>query len=182
MKKNILFICAIIVGLLSYSCSSDDNTPEEKANLVGLWQIETINYSHVEEAEHPIYNNDFCVMEYVTGYDFREDGAFLFILFQDKFGTNESEREIWTWTGDTTGYTINQINPSFPPGYNFGLEPYNVHVEKVNNKWVMTFDADLRLGSKATFTLVKTDKINTEIQPIQTVNGEAREACRLLDR
>lgn len=187
MKRNILLVCSIVAILFGYSCSSDDNTvaPDdnnttEEATLVGNWQIETINYSHVEEVDHPIYKNDFCVMEYVTGYSFQEDGSFLYLLYQDKFGTNESDREIWTWEGDTSSFVINQLNPSFPPGYNFGLEPYNVNIESVDGEWIMTFDADLFMESKASFTLRKTDEINTEIQPIQTDQGEPREACKLL--
>lgn len=43
MKKSILLVCSLIVGLMGYSCSSDDNSTiaEEEVNLVGEWELET---------------------------------------------------------------------------------------------------------------------------------------------
>lgn len=194
MKKKIILFCSIVATLMGYSCSSDDNSviePEKELNpLVGAWQIETIDFSYIEEESDnvftPRYKNDFCVAEYVTGYEFKEDGSFTVVVFEDKFRTNSGTRDdgtiIWTWEQDGTNLDLNQANPSYPP-YDFSLESSNFEFKEVNGKETITFEATWWLGSTATMTLVKTDAIDINVKPEVLDKGTTeRELCGLLDR
>lgn len=186
MKKKLILFCTIAATLMGYSCSSDDNsTKDEEASIVGEWQIQKIDFSYIEEDVEDemakrIYKNDFCVSEYVTGYEFLEDGSFIFVITDNKFGTNERE-DLWTWEKNGSQLNLTQLNPSFPP-YDFGLETDNLKIEKKNGKWTMTFEATWWLGSTSTFTLVKTNTIDTDVKPQLSENGAYREPCGLLDR
>lgn len=188
MKKNLLFL-AVIFAFIGYSCSSDDDSPkidDDVATLVGEWQLETIDFSVIVEDAHPIYGSDFCVMEYIAGYSFNADHTFIFVVTEDKFGTNSGVtsggEHIWFWEGDVNGFSIAQPNPMHTNGYIFApKEITNVNVSKVNDEWILTFDAELHLESKGTFTFVKKE-INTENhRPVLTLNGEAKEPCGKLD-
>lgn len=184
MKKSILLVCSLIVGLMGYSCSSDDNSTiaEEEVNLVGEWELETVDFSYINEDAHPIYQSDFCVMEYIAGYDFREDGSFIYVVAGDKFGTNNN-LDIWNWEDGEDGLVIKQPNPQDTNGYVFApKEMTNVDVRKVEDEWVLTFDAELHLESTARFTLVKKDIDKETHRPELLDEGEPKEGCHLLDR
>jgi|SRR5690625_4881353 len=190
MKRGILLFCSIVVALLGYSCSSDDNSPvaEDEVDLIGQWQLEAVDFTAIEEDAHPIYQNDFCIIEYIAGYEFKSDGLFIFLVTHDAFGTNsgysgegEDKEQVWDWTGDATDFSLNSLNPALTNGVDFGLKPTNIKTEKINNEWVLTFDSEMFLGSSATFTLVK-DQVDTcNHRPTLTYNGEHREPCGLLD-
>lgn len=189
MKKGILLFCSVVVALLGYSCSSDDNSPivEEEASLIGEWQLETVDFSNIEENAHPIYQSDFCVMEYIAGYTFKEDGSFIFVVTEDKFGTNSGAsrdgEKIWFWEGDTDSFTISQPNPMHTNGYVFApKEITNIDVRKVGDEWTLTFKAVLHLDSEGTFTLVKKEIEKEMHRPELLDNGMHKEPCALLDR
>lgn len=185
MKKSILLFCSVAIALLGYSCSSDDDSPiidDEQTTLVGSWQLETVDFSHIEEDAHPAYKSDFCFMEYISGYEFREDGNFIFVAYDDKFGTNEledGEESIWKWEGDIDSFVLIQTNPNYPP-YDMSIAPENIQIEKVDGEWILTFDAEMYLGSTGTFKLVKTESVDDTVKPELTENGEDKEACGLL--
>lgn len=193
MKKKLILLCTIVATLMGYSCSSDDNssgigTETEVNSLIGEWQIETIDFSYIEEESDnnfaPRYKNDFCVAEYVTGYEFKEDGSFAFVIFEDKFGTNSGTRDdgtiIWTWENDENKLKLHQANPSYPP-YDFSIDTDNLVFSKVNGKDVITFETTWWLGSTSTLTLVRTNKIDIDVKPELLENGSYRETCGLLD-
>lgn len=192
MKKSIVLICSVLVALMGYSCSSDDNSPVETADLIGEWQLEAVDFSLINEdvingQPHLIYRTDFCVMEYIAGYTFNSDGSFIFIVTEDKFRTNSGQasdgQKIWFWQGELDNFSITQPNPMHTNGYVFA--PKNISnrkFTKVGKDWQLTFDAELHLGSKATFTLVKKEINKTTHRPTLTDNNKPKETCKLLDR
>lgn len=188
MKKSILLVCSIIAVLMGYSCSSDDNTAivEEEVNLlVGEWQLEKANFSHIEDHGAP-YFSDFCIIEYISGYHLKEDGTAIVVVVNDMFGTNSgingNEEQIWYWTGDINGFTIDQPNPGDTNGLGFTPNDItNIEVSEIDGKTTLTFDTNLALGSSATFTLVKKE-IDFTQRPELLDNGEFKETCKLLDR
>lgn len=187
MKKSILLFCSVVVALLGYSCSSDDNSPvlEEKASLIGEWQLEKADFSHIEDHGAP-YFSDFCIIEYISGYTFNEDGTAIVVVVDNKFGTNNGVNgkgePIWYWTGDIDSFTIDQPNPGDTNGLGFTPNDItNIKTSKVDGKWALTFDANLALGSSASFTLVKKTIDDTQ-RPELLDNGEFKETCKLLDR
>ena len=193
MKKSILLICSVIVALMGYSCSSDDNSPEE-GSLFGEWQLEAIDFSFINEEAfegkpHPVYRTDFCVMEYIAGYTFNDDKekSFIFIVTEDMFGTNSglssSNEPIWYWEGGLKDFTISQPNPMHTNNYVFAPKKItNRKIVKVGDQWELTFDAELHLGSKGTFTFVKKEINKTSHRPKLTHNGKHKDTCKLLDR
>lgn len=187
MKKGILLFCSVVVALLGYSCSSDDNSTviEEEASLIGEWQLEKADFSHIEDHGAP-YFSDFCIIEYISGYTFKEDGTAIVVVVDDKFGTNSgvngSGEPIWYWTGDINNFTIDQPNPGDTNGLGFTPNDItNIETSKIDGKWILTFDTNLALGSSATFTLVKKEIDDTQ-RPELLNNGEFKETCKLLDR
>lgn len=190
MKKSIVLVCSMIVALMGYSCSSDDNTPEE-TNLIGEWQLEAVDFSYINEnvingEPHPVYRTDFCVMEYIAGFIFKEEKNFIFIVTHDLFNTNHGLSpkgdKIWNWDGDKENFTIDQPNPSHTNGYVFAPKTIsNRKIEKVGDKWQLTFDAELHLGSKASFTLVKKEIDRLNHRPTLTDNKVLKKPCGLLD-
>lgn len=184
MKKSILLVCSIVVGLMGYSCSSDDNSAiAEEVNLIGEWQLETVDFSHIEEHGAP-YHSDFCIMEYISGYHLKEDGTAIVVVVDDRFGTNSGVNgkgePIWYWTGDIDNFTIDQPNPGDTNGLGFTPNDItNRELRKVGDEWTLTFQTNLTLGSSATFTLVKKDIDDTQ-RPELLEKGEAKEACHLL--
>lgn|SRR5699024_771180 len=187
MKRGILLFCSIVVALLGYSCSSDDNsvTVEEEADLVGEWQLEKADFSHIEDHGAPYYS-DFCIIEYISGYTFNADGSAVVVVVNNLFGTNSGVNgkgePIWYWTGDINNFTIDQPNPGDTNGLGFTPNDItNRKVSKVDGKWTLTFDTNLALGSSATFTLVKKEIDDTQ-RPELLENGEFKEPCKLLDR
>lgn len=187
MKKSILLVCSVIVGLMGYSCSSDDNTTivEDEVSLVGEWQLETADFSYIEDHGAP-YFSDFCIMEYISGYHLKEDGTAIVVVVDDMFGTNSGingkDEPIWYWTGDINDFTIDQPNPGDTNGLGFTPNDItNIEYREVDGEWTLTFDTKLGLGSSATFTLVKKE-IDTTQRPELLDNGEFKEPCHLLDR
>ncbi|HLS12324.1 MAG TPA: hypothetical protein VK050_09190 [Flavobacteriaceae bacterium] len=184
MKRGIILFCSVVVALLGYSCSSDDNSPEE-ISLVGEWQLEKADFSHIEDHGAPYYS-DFCIIEYISGYTFNADGTAIVMVVNDMFGTNSGVNgkgePIWYWTGDINDFTIDQPNPGDTNGLGFTPNDItNRKISKVDGKWTLTFDTNLALGSSATFTLVKKD-IDVTQRPELLENGAFKEPCKLLDR
>lgn len=168
MKKGFLYLLltALIVSV-GFSCSSDDDdsTPDQTSKLVGTWQLTNIDFTYMAEGGFPA--SDACIVEMVSGYEFRSNNKFYFILAEGGiFNFDPYASDYWTWTGDESNFEINQTNPMSPP-YNFGLQPTNVNIQEVNGKWVMTFHSNLSNGSKANFRLVKQD-LNTTQSPLLT--------------
>lgn len=185
MKRGILLFCYVVMALLGYSCSSDDNSPSEEVDLVGEWQLETVDFSNIEEVGPP-YHSDFCIMEYISGYHLKGDGTAVVVVVDNKFGTNHGLNgkgdPIWYWTGDINNFTFDQPNPGDTNGLGFTPKDItNREFKKVDGQWVLTFQANLTLGSSATFTLVKKAIDDTQ-RPELLENGDYREPCHLLDR
>src|SRR5690625_6788343 len=88
--------------------------------------------------------SDACVVEMISGYDFREDKRFYFVLGEGGF-FDPYEEDYWTWTGSINDFKIVQVNPSNPP-YNFSLEPTDIAIGAHNDTWKMTFTAELFNG------------------------------------
>lgn len=180
--KNYFFMLAIVFGMVAVSCSSDDDkgtTPAETFTLVGDWQLTNVDFTVYEEEGRPA--SDACMVELVVGYKFLEDNTFYFVLNEaadSRFGAFIDE-DTWTWTGDVEGFSIIQSNPAMPP-YNFGLNPSNVEVKKVDGQTVLTFRADMANGSTADFTLVK-GNINIANLPSMTLPDGTPYACGLFN-
>lgn len=164
MKKTLVLFCAILVAIFVVSCSDDDNAPVQENNveLLGSWQLNTVQITNFVESGFPA--PDACMISYVTGYVFNDDGTVLISLLENTPFANMSKPEYWTWEGDITGFTITQVNQAMPP-YNFGIAATNVNVEEVNGVWTMTFSTELANGTTADFTLIKQD-INGTQQPV----------------
>lgn len=187
MKKSILLVCSIIVGLMGYSCSSDDNAVivEEENILIGEWQLATVDFSHIEEVGAP-YFSDFCIMEYISGYELKENGTAIVVVVDDKFGTNSGlngqGEPIWNWTGGEDDFAINQPNPGDTNGLGFTPKDIrNRKFEEIDGQLTLTFQASLSLGSTAEFTLIKKEIDDTQ-RPELLDKGEFKETCSLLDR
>lgn len=159
MKKTLLLITAF-VAFLSFSCSSDDDSnSNENINLAGEWQLTNVDFTVFEEGGIPA--SDGCVIELVSGYEFKDDHTLYVILNEDGF-FDPYAQEYWSWSGDINDFEIIQNNPAMPP-YNFGLKPTNLEVKEVDGKAQMTFHAKMGNDSEADFTLIK-----QEIDPSQS--------------
>lgn len=151
MKKLVL-LSALVFGFLFVSCSSDDdNDTKEKVSLVGDWRLTNVDFTIMEEGGRPA--SDACIVELVTGYEFRADSKFYFILGEGGF-FDPYAKDYWTWEGDADDFKIVQPNPMSPP-YNFSITPTNLVVKEVDGKTMMTFHSKMGNGSEANFTLVK---------------------------
>lgn len=179
MKKYLL-ILAIAFGAFAVSCSSDDDSGKTTTfSLIGDWQLTNVDFTVYEEGGRPA--SDACMVELVVGYKFLEDHTFYFVLNEaadSRFGAFIGD-DTWTWEGTTEGFSITQSNPAMPP-YNFGLQPRNVVIKKVNGKTTMTFNADMANGSTANFTLVQ-EGINVANIPSMTLPDGSSYACGLFD-
>ena len=158
MRKLVL-LSAVVFGLVFYSCSSDDdNTEKEKVSLVGDWRLTNVDFTYMEEEGMLIPASDACIVELVTGYEFRADSKFYFILADsEKPLFDPYAADYWTWESKDDGtddFEIIQANKRNPP-YNFGLEPKNVVFKEVDGKTIMTFNSKMGNRSEAKFTLVK---------------------------
>ena len=117
--KKLFLLSAIAFGLVFYSCSSDDdNNDQDNVSLVGEWRLTDVDFTEMTEGGRPA--SDACIVELVTGYEFRADSKFYFILAEsDKPLFDPYAQDYWKWEGDTEDFEIIQINPKNPP-YNFG--------------------------------------------------------------
>lgn len=179
MKKLVLF-SALVFGLVFYSCSSDDDnsTQEENLTLVGDWQLTNVDFSVMEEGGFPA--SDACIVELVSGYEFRADHNAYFILGDsDRPLFDPYAQDYWTWEGDIDQFKIVQTNPMSPP-YNFGLTPTGIVVNTVDGKTTMSFNADMSNGSSAKFTLVK-QNIDKSKLPVLTKPDGSVYYCGFFD-
>lgn len=169
MKKLVL-LSAIIFGLVLFSCSNDDdNAIEENVSLVGDWRLTNIDFTVMTEGGRPA--SDACIAELVTGYEFRADSKFYFILGEmDRPLFDPYAADYWTWEGDTESFVISQTNPMNPP-YNFGLNPTNIQVDNSGPKPIMTFSSEMGNGSSAQFTLVKEPIDKTKFPVVTKPDG-----------
>lgn len=177
MKKNFLFIFTAIAVLFAVSCSKDDDnkTIVEEAELVGNWQLTNVDFTVFEEGGRPA--SDACIVELVTAYQFKENGDFEFVLQES---APFPSGDFWTWEGDIDSFVIVQTNPAMPP-YNFGLTPTNLKIVKQGETWKMTFNSVMGNGSKANFTLVKTETIDRTRIPALTKPDGSSYYCGFFD-
>ncbi|MEO8773082.1 MAG: hypothetical protein ABI263_09130 [Gelidibacter sp.] len=180
MKKLVL-LSAVVFGLLFYSCSSDDdNGTDEKVSLVGDWQLTNVDFTTMIEEGMLIPASDGCIVELITGYEFRADSKFYYILTDGEYQLFDPyAAEYWTWEGDADDFEIIQTNKRRPP-YHFGLEPQNIEIKELNGKTVMTFDSKMGNGSEAKFTLVK-EKIDRTKSPVLTRPDGSSYYCGFFD-
>jgi len=178
MKRLLFMFLAVSALSFSVACSSDDdNAPDvETADLVGTWQLKSIDFTVFEDSGFPA--SDPCILELVAGYDFKADHSFYFVLGEGGF-FDPYEREYWTWSGDTESFKITQTNPSMPP-YNFGIEPTNIEIVKVDGQWKMTFHAELSNGSAGNFMLVKQELDLEDLPVLRKPDGSVYE-CGFFD-
>ena len=171
MKKLVLF-SALVFGLVFYSCSSDDdNTKTDNVSLVGEWRLTNVDFTVMTEGGRPA--SDACIVELVAGYEFRADSKFYFILGEmDTPLFVPYAQEYWTWEGDKDDFKIVQTNPMSPP-YNFGLNPTNLVVKKIDDIATMTFNSEMSNGSSAKFTLVKEAIDQTKLPVLTKPDGSA---------
>lgn len=178
MKKLVL-LSAIVFGLVFYSCSSDDDNTNEEVSLVGEWRLTNVDFTVMTEGGRPA--SDACIVELVTGYEFRADSKFYFILADsDTPLFDPYEKDYWKWEGDVENFEISQINPMSPP-YNFALSPTDIKVKEENGKSVLTFHSKMGNGSEADFTLVK-EKIDKSKQPELTNPDGSDYYCGFFDK
>ena len=177
--KKLAFLSALILGVVLYSCSSDDdNPPVENFSLVGDWQLTKVDFTLMTEGGIPA--SDGCIVEIVTGYEFSADNKFYFILKEmDRPLFDPYAADYWTWGGDTEDFEIVQTNPMSPP-YNFGLSPTDLEVKKVDGKTIMTFHSEMGNGSAANFTLVK-ETIDKTKSPVLTQPDGSSYYCGFFD-
>ena len=177
--KRLVFLSALILGLLFVGCSEDDDVnPVEQFSLVGDWQLTNVDFTVMTEGGRPA--SDACIVELVSGYEFHADSKFYFIL-------GETERPLfdpyaadyWRWEGDINDFVIIQNNPMSPP-YNFGLTPTDIVVKRVEGKTVMTFHSEMGNGSAADFTLVK-GSIDRKQFPVLTKPDGSPYHCGFFD-
>lgn len=178
--KKLFLLSAIAFGLVFYSCSSDDdNNDQDNVSLVGEWRLTDVDFTEMTEGGRPA--SDACIVELVTGYEFRADSKFYFILAEsDKPLFDPYAQDYWKWEGDTEDFEIIQINPKNPP-YNFGLNPTNIKVKMIDGRAVMTFHSEMGNGSEADFTLVK-EKIDKSKQPKLTNPDGSDYYCGFFDK
>ncbi|MEO5788156.1 MAG: hypothetical protein ACOH2D_14395 [Gelidibacter sp.] len=178
MKKLVL-LSAVVFGMVFYSCSSDDdNATKEEVNLVGDWQLTNVDFITMTEGGIPA--SDGCIVELITGYEFRADSKFYFILTDGEYQLFDPyAAEFWTWEGNMEDFAIIQTNKK-RPGYHFGLSPENIVVKEVEGKSVITFNGELGNGSKAKFTLVK-QKIDRSKSPVLTNPDGSSYYCGFFD-
>lgn len=179
MRKLVL-LSAVVFGLVFYSCSSDDdNTQKDAVSLVGDWRLTNVDFTKMTEGGIPA--SDACVVELVTGYEFRSDSKFYFILADsEKPLFDPYAKDYWTWEGDIEDFKIEQTNPYNPP-YNFGLNPTDIKVNEVNGKTILTFHSKMHNGSEANFTLVK-ETIDKTKQPELTNPDGSDYYCGFFDK
>ena len=178
--KKLFLLSAVIFGLVFYSCSSDDDnsTKEEEVSLVGDWQLTNIDFLTMTEGGIPA--SDACIVELVTGYEFRADSKFYFILTDGEYQLFDPyAAEYWTWEGDAKDFEIIQTNKRKPP-YHFGLDPQNIEIKEVGGQTVITFNSEMGNGSEATFTLVK-QKIDRSKAPALTNPDGSAYYCGFFD-
>lgn len=163
MKKLVL-LSALVLGVVLYSCSSDDDkNTTDPVTLVGDWRLTNVDFTVMKEGGRPA--SDACIVEIVAGYEFRADNKFYFILGDmDKPLFDPYAADYWRWEGNIEDFKIVQNNPMSPP-YNFGLTPTNLVVKTVDGKTTMTFHSEMGNGSAADFTLVK-EKIDKTKTPV----------------
>ncbi len=171
MKKLVL-LSAIIFGLVLYSCSSDDDANvTEDFSLVGDWRLTNVDFTVMAEGGRPA--SDACIVELVAGYEFRADSKFYFILGEmDRPLFDPYAADYWTWEGDTEDFKIVQTNPMSPP-YNFGLNPTDIEVKRVDGIIKMTFHSEMGNGSAAKFTLVKEAIDKTKLPALTKPDGSS---------
>lgn len=177
--KKLIVLSALIFGLVFYSCSSDDdNGAGDTVSLVGEWRLTNVDFISMTEGGRPA--SDACVVELVTGYEFRADSKFYFILGDsDRPLFDPYAQDYWTWEGDAEDFEIVQTNPMSPP-YNFGLNPTNIRTQKVDGNVIMTFQSKMGNGSEANFTLVK-GAIDKSKTPVLTDANGAPFYCGFFD-
>lgn len=161
MKKGLLyFFLAALIMSVGISCSSDDDNNDyiEQANLIGEWQLTEVDFINAIPGGFPL--DDQCMSTLILGYQFKTSHD-LAIVIGAGF---PSGQDLWTWEGDENQFEITQNNHQYPP-YNFGLSSENLHFEKVDGKWKMTFTSELAHGSKAKFTMIK-QSINQDLKPV----------------
>lgn len=150
--KKLAFLSALILGVVFYSCSSDDDNGADDVSLVGDWQLTNVDFTVMTEGGRPA--SDACIVELVVGYEFRTDNSFYFIL-SEAGSSFPTDGDYWTWEGDVNDFEIIQTNGAMPP-YNFGLNPENIRINKMSDGTpVMMFHSEMSNGSAANFTLVK---------------------------
>lgn len=176
MKKGFLYLfLSILFVSLTVSCSSDDDdhNPTENSVLVGTWQLKNIDFTLMADGGFPA--TDACIVEMVSGYEFRADQKFYFILKEGgMFTFDPYADDYWKWTGDETNFEIIQHNPMSPP-YNFGLNPTNISIEKINGQWTLKFHSKMSNGSEANFTLVKQTLDKTQAAILTDEEGNVYE-------
>lgn len=176
--KKLVVLSMLVLGLVFYSCSSDDdNNQEEKTSLVGNWQLTHVDFTVMEDGGIPA--SDGCIVELVAGYEFRADSSFYYILGEIDSPIN-FDGEYWTWEGDIDDFKMVQTNPANPP-YNFGLNPTDINIEKVDGKTTVTFYSEMSNGSAATFTMVKVNEIDKTQLPVLTKPDGSSYHCGFFD-
>ena len=177
--KKLFLLSAVVFGMVFYSCSSDDdNGAKEEVNLVGDWQLTNVDFITMNLEGIPA--SDGCIVELITGYEFRPDLKFYFILTDGEYQLFDPyAAEYWTWKGEIDDFEIIQTNKN-RPGYHFGLSPENIELKEVEGKTVMTFNGELGNGSKAKFTLVK-QKIDRTKAPVLTKPDGSSYYCGFFD-
>lgn len=177
--KNLVLVSALIFGLILSSCSSDDDSaPIENISLVGEWRLTNVDFTTMTEGGRPA--SDACIVELVSGYEFRADSKFYFILEEmDRPLFDPYAADYWTWEGNTEDFEIVQTNPMSPP-YNFSLSPSNLEVKRIEGVITMTFNSEMSNGSAAKFTLIK-DAIDQTKTPVLTKPDGSTYYCGFFD-
>ncbi|HRP90986.1 MAG TPA: hypothetical protein PKX92_13225 [Edaphocola sp.] len=168
MKRIGLVIAAAALMVFAViGCDKKEKNTVPEDVMVGTWQLTNVDFSVMPTTGIPA--SDACIVELVSGYDFREDGKFYFVLNNKaaNFFPDPYANDYWNWTGTKDSLVINQKNNRMPP-YNFGFAPTNVKFEKSEATWTVNFDATLSNGSTAHFKLVKTDAIDKTKEPAMT--------------
>lgn len=175
MKKiSLLIVSAILLMVAVSSCSKENSSTPPDDVLIGNWRLTNVDFSVMPSTGRP--TSDACIVELISGYDFKDNGKFYFVLNEvgSQYFPDPYTNDYWEWTGSKDEFSINQKNIKMPP-YNFGLTPTNVKFEKSDNTWSMNFDADLSNGSKAHFKLIKEDFNKTQSPKLTNPKGEVYE-------
>lgn len=172
MKKALLIFTAFAIATGFYSCKKDKNedslTPPEDV-LIGNWQLTNLDFSVMPDSGFPA--SDVCVMEIVSGYEFRANHQLYVILGEDGF-FDPYAKDYWSWSGDKNDFEIIQNNPASPP-YNFSLQPRDITFEKSDNTWILSFISDMKNGSTARFKLKKQEIALDKNPSVTDPNGES---------
>ncbi|UVD79180.1 hypothetical protein NWE55_13765 [Myroides albus] len=180
MKKTLLILSLFTLSFIGTACSSDDNSskdteqvvkpdPGKQENLlVGTWQIKTIHFTKFVEEGIPA--SDACMIEGLTGYEFKKDKTFVFLAGENS-AFDPSAKKYWEWSANENSFEIKQLNIAMPP-YNFGLTTLNLKVEKSGDTHTMSFKAELANGSQADFVLEKTKVDPSIASKITLPNGD----------